>query len=283
LQPYTTTTSSFLSTYAAAAPAPVAQSPSPLAASPPLVPTDDIPPLSLEALDDPEEKAEGLNLIAESVSQMRPRATRAVLLHPLPLTAYAGTLLTTCTGALPALPSPREDLGSVLMLASAITITYLLAAHLASGVKGYAGLAEQINWPSWLVGPDGDEDIILGARLGDTIVGALVLRLMPNPGLAGKRKTRTACLRGGRGVIRAWTTDASHRREGIGRDLLLSAVRITKEKCGRDAEVGFAKEHANSVMLLPDIFNRPFRRDEIMATKVLDGALAEWEMSKKKR
>jgi hypothetical protein len=36
-------------------------------------------------------------------------------------------------------------------------------------------------------------------------------------------------------------------------------------------------------MLLPGIFNAPFRRDEVRATKALDGVLADWDMFKRRR
>ena len=58
---------------------------------------------------------------------------------------------------------------------------------------------------------------------------------------------------------------------------------MIKERCGKDAEIGFAQEHANSVMLLPSIFNSVFRRDEIRAAKALDYALEEWESSKRRK
>ena len=79
--------------------------------------------------------------------------------------------------------------------------------------------------------------------------------------------------RGGKGVIRAWTTRLRYRGKGIGRDLLDGAIRIVKDRCGKDAEVGFAQEHANSTMLLPAMFNGVFRRDEVRAAKALEKAL----------
>ena len=83
--------------------------------------------------------------------------------------------------------------------------------------------------------------------------------------------------------MRAWTTKLKHRGQGIGRDLLTEAVRVTKERCGKDAEVGFAKEHANSTMVLPSIFNGTFRRDEMRAAKALDAVVSDWENTRKKR
>lgn len=60
------------------------------------------------------------------------------------------------------------------------------------------------------------------------------------------------------------------RHKGIGTGLLEEAVRITRENLGRDAEIGFAADHANSKMLLPDIFNGPFKRDQRKSIKMLE-------------
>jgi len=247
-------------------------SPSPLAANPPLVPLDDIPPLSLETLDDPEDKVDGLHLVADSVAEMRQRASRSLVTHPVCLAGYSLGLAAAYNFS--------RDAGTAITLACGVTMTYLLAIRYFT--HGYVKQAEGMGWP-WMKNPDGEDDIIIGARFDDKIIGALVLRLEPNPSLAGKRKGRNQTLRGGRGIIRAWTTKLKYRGEGIGNDLLQKAVRTTKEKCGKDAEVGFAKEHANSVMILPSMFNNGFRRDEIRATKALDSAIAEWEVSKRKR
>jgi hypothetical protein len=65
--------------------------------------------------------------------------------------------------------------------------------------------------------------------------------------------------------------------------LLLRAARLTREKCGKDAAVGFAREHANSTMVLPDMFNSPFRNSERRAAKALEDALASLDVGRKKR
>lgn len=243
-------------------------SPSPLSATP-LLPFEDIPALSLDILDIPEDTVQGLTLVADSVAQMRQRASKALVTHPVCLAGLSVGLA--------AVYRFSQDLGTGIMLACGVTMVYLLGIRWFT--DGYIRVAEQIGW-SWLQNPEGEQDIILGARYNDTIIGALVLRISAN---TTKRKSRSDRLRGGRGIIRAWTTKLKFRGQGIGRDMLLQAVRITKEKCGKDAEVGFAKEHANSTMLLPGMFNQAFRRDEVRATRTLDDALAEWEISKRKR
>ncbi|KAH7160758.1 hypothetical protein EDB81DRAFT_642581 [Dactylonectria macrodidyma] len=238
----------------------------------------DIPPLSLEVLESRRDKVDGLRLVADSIAQMRQRASVALVFHPLCLAGLSAALATIYQfGFISSL-----DAGVSMTVSCGVFMSYLMGIRYLAG--GYVSLAERLRW-GWLRADDGEEDTILAARYNDEIIGSLVLRLEPNPAaLAGpKRKYRSVALRGGKGVIRAWTTSLRYRGKGVGKDLLFEAVRITKERCGRDAEVGFAQEHANSAMLLPSIFNAPFRRDEILATKALDEVLADYDMVKKRR
>ncbi|SPN99636.1 uncharacterized protein DNG_02488 [Cephalotrichum gorgonifer] len=258
---------------------PVSSSPqitSPLATTPPLVPIDDIPQLSLEVLHDSDSRTDALQLVADSVSQQRPQAALSLALHPVCISGLAGSLALSYSY----LHATRPDLTTSIMACAAIVALYGLAVHYAT--VGYRRLAEEVI-PAYSPPRNGtDRDIILGARMGDEIVGALVLRLEPSP-IHGRRRGRHLGLRGGKGVIRAWTTSASHRGEGIGRDLLAKAARLTKEKCGREAAVGFAREHANSAVVLPEVFNGSIRRQERRATKALEGVLANLDVGKKKR
>lgn len=231
-----------------------------------------------------------------------------------------------------------------LAIACALGVAYALAARWVVG--GYARIAEMIGREEWLVNPmalrvsgsgSGNgpvataEDVIVGTRVGDDIVGALVLRLEPSPAAmalaaasaagpggggsgsgsgggpmsvsggcgnvitgggggeggrrrrGGSRHGSVAGLKGGRGLVRAWTVHPHYRHRGLGSDLLHEAVRFTRERCGRDAEVGFAREHAHSRMVLPELFNRGFRRRERMAAWALRDVLAEWDMTRRKR
>lgn len=238
----------------------------------------DIPPLSLEILESRRDKVDGLRLVADSIAQMRQRASVALVFHPLCLAGLSAALATVYQlGFVSTL-----DMGVSMTVSCGVVMSYLMGIrYLASG---YVSLAERLRW-GWLRADDGEEDTLLAARYNDEIIGSLVLRLEPNPAALAspRRKYRSVALRGGKGVIRAWTTSLRYRGKGVGKDLLYEAVRITKERCGRDAEVGFAQEHANSAMLLPGIFNAPFRRDEVLATKVLEEVLVDYEVTKKRR
>ena len=89
----------------------------------------------------------------------------------------------------------------------------------------YATLASSIT-TSWLTptptspGKSKSEDpVILVSKYGDTIVGALVLRVV-------KRERKA--------YVRAWTVEKEYRRRGIGSSLLEQGVRVA---WGRGARV----------------------------------------------
>lgn len=161
-------------------------------------------------------------------------------------------------------------------LGCGIVMSYLLAIRYLTGP--YIKFAEQLNW-SFLTDPStGEEDIIIATKFGTEIVGALILRL-DGAHHSPKKKSKQ---KGGKGLIRAWTTKLRYRGKGVGEDLLREAIRITKERCGRDAEVGFAKEHANSRTVLPEMFNGVFRKREMRAARALERVLGEWEGRRKR-
>jgi len=250
----------------------------------------DIPPLTLDILTSKSDKIAALKLVADSVAQQRQQASLALVFHPLCLAVLAALLAVAHHVAW---VRRDRDLGTLLTLGSGAVMTYLLAIRYLAGP--YIRLAEQVGWSFLLSEDGGEEDLVLGSRYGSEIVAALVLRLEPASAASaahhhhhaggGKRKNhhRAANLKGGKGVIRAWTTRLRYRGKGLGGDLLREAVRITKERCGRDAEVGFAREHANSTMVLPEMFNGTFRRSEMRAARALEAVLADFEGGRRKR
>lgn len=238
---------------------------------------DDIPPLSLDVLTAKEDKIAALKLVADSIAQQRQQASSHLIYHPLNLSALAAAL------AIGYKVTGRRDPGTLTVLFCGIIMTYFLAIRYLTGP--YIHFAEQLKW-SFIVNPDTEEeDIILGTKFGGEVVGALVLRLeggATSPSHGHKKKGRAQGLKGGKGVIRAWTTRLRYRGKGVGGDLLREAVRITKDKCGRDAEVGFAREHANGRMVLPEMYNGVFRKREMRAARALEGVLGEWDGRRKR-
>lgn len=251
LEPYTTTL------------APT--SPSPLSTNPPLTALDDIPPLSLDILTTPSDKATALSLVASSITEQHHQATLTLLTHPLPLLTLSASLIGIYQYAF---LQRNHDLPTALALTVFTLTAFFLAIRYTT--SGYLKAASALTRP-WLLNEYGEEDLIIASRHGNDIIGACVIRLEPNPTLVGKRRNRS--LKGGKGVIRAWTTKAKYRGKGVGGDLLKEAVRVTRERCGRDAAVGFAMEHANSARVLPALFNGAVRRGEMRAARALEGVV----------
>lgn len=224
-------------------------------------PLDSVPPLTTGVLTDETEKVPALKLIADSIAQQRQLASRAILFHPITIAAYIGLLAVTTQ----LLYKTRADLGVLFTTVAGVTMACLVGVR--SATAGYITLAEDMSW-KYLQNEDGSEDIIIGSRYGEDVIGALILRLERGCQSPSKRKAKNKS--GGKGVVRAWTTKMRYRGTGIGTDLLQEAVRVTREKLGNSAEIGFAAEHANSKMVLPETFNSGFRQRERKAAKALE-------------
>ncbi|KAK0621606.1 hypothetical protein B0T17DRAFT_641701 [Bombardia bombarda] len=258
----------------------------------PLSTLDDIPPLTLDILTTHEDKVDALKLVADSIAQQRQQASFHLITHPLFLSLLAGLLAAVYQFAW---VWRDRDVGALLTLGSGVTMCYLMGIRYLT--SGYIKLAEGLKW-DWLLKDSGEEDLVIGTRFGDELIGALVLRLEPanasssspvgsnGGGVSGGSRKKShhrnaSFYRGGKGVVRAWTTKLRYRHKGVGGDMLHEAARITREKCGRDAEVGFAQEHANSEMVLPEMFNRSFRKGEMKAARALEAVLGEWDGRKR--
>lgn len=247
---------------------------------------DDIPPLSLDVLTSRNDRVDALKLVADSIAQQRQRAAFGLIFHPILCAGLLAALGVTYQLSWASRPAGDRDFGVVMTLTAGVVMAYLLTIRFAT--SGYLQLAEDLKY-DWLVSPDtGDEDVVIGTRYGSELIGACVLRLEPGPATSPRRRSRHSqnshhYLRGGKGVVRAWTVRLRYRGRGVGADMLHEAVRITRERCGKDAEVGFAAEHANSQMVLPEMFNRTFRKGERRAAGALEKVLGEWEGVRRKR
>ncbi|KAH7342404.1 hypothetical protein BKA65DRAFT_291200 [Rhexocercosporidium sp. MPI-PUGE-AT-0058] len=247
----------------------------------PTNPLAGIPPLTTTLLTDEPSQIAALKLVADSIAQQRQFAARAVIFHPLTLAAYV-LLLATISQFL---YKTRGDLGILFTTGAGVTMACLVGIR--GLTSGYLALAEKVNWEFVRNEEGEDDDLIVGSRYGEELIGALVLRLERGSGGSGsgngKKKAKGGGKSGGNGVVRAWTVRNRYRGKGVGTELLEEAVRITREKLGNSAGVGFAAEHANSKMILPGIFNGGFKRREGMAGRMLAGVVEGANGSRKKR
>ena len=258
---------------------------------------DDIPPLTLDVLTTRQSKTDALKLVADSIAQQRQQASYHLITHPVCLAVLFAAMGVVYQVSIAR--KPDSDWGSTVMLLSGVVMTYLMTIRYFT--SGYIRLAESLSW-DWLLNPsteistgEPEEDIILGTYYGTELIGALVLRLEPSNGSrssspsSSSNKARKShsrhnsfsskSLKGGKGIIRAWTTKLRYRGRGVGRDMLVEAVRLTREKCGKEAEVGFAAEHANANCgeVLPEWFCGGFRKGERRAAGCLEGVIAEYK------
>lgn len=223
------------------------------------------PPLSFEVLTDDADKRAALRLVADSIAQQQQLASRAVIFHPLCLAA-----LVLAAALLVWLPiSRRSDVGTILLTLSGLLIGYLTVVRYFT--SRYIVLAEAFAWKRFLAGPQGRQDMVLAARLGNELIAALVLRIEP-PSASGTRRRREGV---GSGRVRAWTTKLKYRNQGIGRDLLRLAVVVTRTACGTEAPLSFDPHHANSARPLHPTFNQPFKVGEARAVQALAEAKRE--------
>jgi ribosomal protein S18 acetylase RimI-like enzyme len=142
--------------------------------------------------------------------------------------------------------------------------------------NGYVNLAEEFLLK--VMKDKGEKDMIIGSRYSGEIIGALILRLERN-GNRKDKKAKSGKTRG-KGIVRAWTTRPRYSGAGVGTAMLEEAVKATREKLGNSAEVTFAAEHANSRMILPELFNEVFRRREAKAARALMSVVERMEPGK---
>ncbi|CAG8972184.1 hypothetical protein HYALB_00007326 [Hymenoscyphus albidus] len=239
--------------------------------TPPPNPLDDIPPLTTTILTSDSDKTAALKLIADSIAQQRQFAARCIIFHPLTISIYI--LLLGITSKL--LYTPQNGFAVVATTCAGITMTFLIAIR--GLTSQYLVYAEQTTW-SFLQNPNtGEPDLVLGSHFGSTLIGALVLRLERNPSspTTKKRGGGNKSKNGGQGIIRAWTVGLRYRGKGVGTELLEEAVRISRERMGISAEVGFAREHANGRLVAPEMFNGGFRGREKRAARCLERMVGE--------
>ncbi|KAK4174023.1 hypothetical protein QBC36DRAFT_348270 [Triangularia setosa] len=260
---------------------------------------EDIPPLTLEVLSSEPDKTAALKLIADSIAQQRQTASSHIIFHPLPLSSLIATLAISYRYFL-----SQSDLGTQLMILSSLVTTYLLAIRWLTAP--FIRLAESISYSFLQSSQSEEEDTVIACRYGKEIIGATVLHVSRPGGNSDpnfkrhKQRGSLSSFKGGRGVIRAWTVKMRYRGKGIGGDMLREAVRLTKEKCGKDGEVGFARGHANAGLIpiggsgergergeeksvLPEWLNRGWlRRSERRAAQALERVVGEFWNGKRR-
>ncbi|KAL6870393.1 hypothetical protein J3F83DRAFT_714483 [Trichoderma novae-zelandiae] len=226
---------------------------------------DGVLPLSYRVVTQDGEKQEALRLVADSIAQQRQTASAAIIFHPLCL---AG-LVAVCAGTYH--QYRHAGYGTVMTMLSGVVIVYLSFVRFYT--SGYIQRAESFRWRDFITGPGGKEDTVIAAVYGEDVIGVVVLRLEGDEIDEKKKKGNAQASKGGRGIIRAWTTKLRYRGMGVGSDLLHFAVQTTSRALGPAASVEFDPDHPNSTHPLPDMFLRPYKRRQQRAANALSQAL----------
>jgi hypothetical protein len=222
-----------------------------------------VPELTTSILTTSEEKVAALKLIADSIAQQRQTASKALILSP----AFLAVWVLAMAVLYQLLYNELSDVGILFTTGGGVTMALFLACRMVTG--GYISAAEALSWGFLQDEETAEEDVVIGATFGEEVIGALVLRV-ENAKAGGKRGGKRAKAQACNAIIRAWTVRLRYRNKGVGRGLLEEAVRLARERGGRDVKVGFARDHANSTMLLWEMFNGVFRRQQKRAVEVLD-------------
>ena len=237
---------------------------------------DTLPELKYEVVPSSpsDDRVEALKLIADSVAQQRQLASKAIILHPAILAAAVVVI---------------AILARFLELYTLVTTTVGLTMSAMLGVRwytaAYISIAEGIGF-KWLQdttrprsnsngsisgSPNGNgngnrDPIVLIARGGNEIIGALVLRVM-------KRERK--------GYVRAWTVKMKYRHKGVGRGLLEEGAKAVWGKGGRGMQ--FEDDHANAGRALPEYFNGGFDKNEAKGREMLAEVVAETRKERSSR
>ncbi|KMP08788.1 hypothetical protein CIRG_08470 [Coccidioides immitis RMSCC 2394] len=230
-------------------------------------------PIQISQATTEEDTAAALELIAESISQQRQMAAKAIIFHPLILAVSILFFLTSVkllyTGSL-------SDV--ILMMSTWVGYSVMLLLIVKSMLRGYSDVIERVgSWP-WLsgnsiTGASHKRDEILVAKENGEVVGVLVLRIakaMTSPDMLGVRPRSSRRKSSARwtGIIRAWTVKRTYRFRGIGTRLLTDVVANCRLRT-LDGPI-FADDHANSVKPLPMMFNTVFEKQEKWARAFLE-------------
>ncbi|EEP80391.1 predicted protein [Uncinocarpus reesii 1704] len=231
------------------------------------------PPITISHATTEEDTAAALELIADSVSQQRQMAAKAIILHP---TVLATSILVFLTSVKLLYTGSLSDM--ILMMTVWVGFSVFALCLIKYMLRGYLDVIERVgNWP-WLSetsvhGASHRRDEILVAKENGEVIAVLVLRIvkaMTSPDVPGARPRSSRRKSSARwtGIIRAWTVKRTHRLRGTGTRLLTDVVANCRLRT-LDGPI-FADDQANSAKLLPRMFNAVFEKQEKWARAFLE-------------
>ncbi|PLB44799.1 hypothetical protein P170DRAFT_366188 [Aspergillus steynii IBT 23096] len=211
-------------------------------------------PLTSTVAETETDKIASLRLIADSIAQQHQTAAKAIILHPFWLATIAVCLTLTYRVLL----RNQSDWPAVVLtwagcvMAGLVAVRYLTASYLehAERTGTWKWLYEGSGHRAGARRVDGVCDHILITKLGDEVIGVLILRpVYTSAGIEPHIRGARHFVRGQEmcfpvGVIRAWTVQRRYRGEGVGRELLQRAVGLCRAQ-GWGGPI-FSQKHANA-------------------------------------
>ena len=126
--------------------------------------------------------------------------------------------------------------------------------------RGYITLAEGFRVGEYTQ----DEDVVVGAKLGDAWIGVVVVRMEED-----------------RAVVRAWTTKMRYRSVGLGGDLVRHAWIEMRKRLGRRGKLVLDPDIVHARLVLPEMFSAIFRRKTEAASRLFDDVVKEMALSER--
>jgi GNAT superfamily N-acetyltransferase len=205
-----------------------------------------------------------LRLVCDSVAQQRQLAARSLLLHPICWLS----ILATISYLIVERAHDSSDWLVILITIACMMMVVMTVVKIV--VRGYLDEAEKVGRWSWLHGQrwmkirfpplsfekrEEQEDYVFITRLGNEIIGTIVLRL------TNTWEHDMSTYHRKKVCIRAWTVVRRYRGRGVGLALLRFVVRWALDN---DLEfIFFDDDHAHSLRVLPASLNR--KMDELDA------------------
>ncbi|KAI1918957.1 hypothetical protein LOZ12_004446 [Ophidiomyces ophidiicola] len=222
-----------------------------------------LPPLVTYRAVSQADRVAALRLIADSVAQQRQIAAKSLISHPVSVAAVI--LLISLVGQYTYQGGSLGDLAFFGTTGAGCLMIFLVFVQWMT--SGYLEEAARVGTWKWLETETedssqsitrGHEDVFLVTKYGDDIIGTILLRF-PLP-IRPSSEDKAV-------LIRAWTVGRQYRQKGVGTNLLEEALLA---KTARGADILFDNFHANSLRLLPNLFNRPFEKKEKWARARLE-------------
>lgn len=194
------------------------------AAAPPEDPMAGVPELKSYVATTDSDKLAGMQLVADSIAQMRQTANNALIFNPVTMPV----IIAIMAGAVSYLWQRDQDVAILLTTCAGIMmISFALCRFITNP---YITAAESLGW-EWL----GDAEVIV-TKFGEEVIGSVIIDWISGESRSKRKKAW-------RGEIKGWAVRLRYRGKGVGTALLEDVIKQGKTKGAETIE--FADNHAS--------------------------------------